>query len=106
MAPSVNGAPPSGSASSSSGAGVFTPSSSSNSHASAAGSNNSNASSGQPREPSYQTTSFMAQPATEDGSLHGRLVDQPGVEADRVEFHTARAQQTVDELGRRISKSW
>ncbi|EAQ84071.1 predicted protein [Chaetomium globosum CBS 148.51] len=98
-------APPLGSASSSSGAGVFTPSSSSNSHASAAGSNNSNASSGQSRKPSYLMASYVAQPATEDGSPYGRLVGQPRGEADRVEFYTARAQQTVDKLGRRISKA-
>jgi hypothetical protein len=49
--------------------------------------------------------SYVAQPATEDGSLHGRLVDQPRVEADRIEFYTARAQQTIDRFGQQIPKS-
>ncbi|KAH6848242.1 hypothetical protein B0I37DRAFT_377028 [Chaetomium sp. MPI-CAGE-AT-0009] len=97
MASSPNGAPPSDGASVSSGSRVFTPPSSDDSHASTAGSADST-SSNQSREPSYQLVSYVAQPATEDGSLYGRLaVDQPPVVnlAGRIAFYTARAQQTT-----------
>ncbi|KAK4248965.1 hypothetical protein C7999DRAFT_30657 [Corynascus novoguineensis] len=83
---------------SSSQSGIPTPQPSSNDGlgASAAGSNGSTA----PNQwqVSEQLLQYLAQPVAEDGSLYGRLVNQPpqGDLADRVVFYAARAQQKMD----------
>ncbi|KAL2139155.1 hypothetical protein VTI28DRAFT_5696 [Corynascus sepedonium] len=83
---------------SSSQSGIPTPLSSSNdgSDASAVCSNGST----EPNQwqASQQLLQYLAQPVAKDGSLYGRLVNQPrrGDLADRVVFHAASAQQKID----------
>jgi hypothetical protein len=72
------------------------------SHVSAAVSNYSTTIANQTAQPSYQLLAYLAQPATSDGPVYGRLAGQPVDERARIAFHTTRAQRNNDRFDQRF----
>jgi hypothetical protein len=76
----------------------MTPSSSNDtaSNASAAVPNHPTANANQTPQSPYQLLAYLAQPATSDGPVYGRLAGQTADNYASIAFHTARAQQIID----------